>query len=71
MKLHIQITRHIDDLNQGRAIFESVQKQFANDDLIHVNCIADHNYKHPEPPDPLQIHNPYSPQNQKPTGPKI
>jgi len=58
MKLHIQITRYIDDLEQGDVIYNQIMAQFAPDDLIHVNCIADHNYKHPEGPDPNQTSNP-------------
>lgn len=57
MKLIIHITRYIESLNEGEELLRQVMEHFANDPLVHINAIADHNFKHPEQPDPVQLHN--------------
>lgn len=60
MKLIIHITRHITSIEEGQRLYESILQQFADDPLVHVNAIADHNFKCPEPPDTNQKSNPNS-----------
>lgn len=54
MKLIIHITRYIDSIAEGEEIFRQVSEHFAPDPYIHINAIADHNFKHPEGPDANQ-----------------
>lgn len=63
MKLIIHITRHITNLDEGNLLYQQILHQFASDPLVHINAVADHNFKNPEPPDPDQKSNPLSPQN--------
>jgi len=60
MKLIIHITRHIENIAEGELLYQAMLKQFASDPLIHVNAVADHNFKHPEQPDTNQESNPYT-----------
>lgn len=63
MKLIIHITKHIQTIEEGAIFYREMLKYFADDPAIHVNAIADHNFKHPELPDNDQTSNPFARQN--------